>query len=264
MTDALAEFRLELQPLADGLACGGEQVRGLVYALLEAADPALSAAVHGIEGPKPFTCSGLISETGEQPWTGPVAAGRSYAIRLTALSGDVAEALEGELAQRVDSGEPLLLGRTPFRALGEAQVGRSSYRELAQMPPRAKWAFSFQSPTAFKQRHGQLPLPMPARIIGSAFSRWNGFCPEVCRMEEDVLEAVEESVFPSRLRIETRLVRLKRGAFVGFTGDVELGSVKPLSPETAARITALAHYVHFSGVGHGVSWGFGQTTVCRR
>jgi hypothetical protein len=260
MGSDLASFEVPLNPedAAAIVVDTGPQVRGWVYALLGASDPALAREVHNAAGPRPFACSGLIGPRGIQPWIGRLVAGEAYCLRLCALTARVAAALEAALSRALAGDGVIRLGPAALRMARPPTVVQSSYRRLAESPPRSRWRLDFRSPTAFRQRVGHLPLPLPDLIVRSAADRWNAFCPDALRLDAGLLQTAEEALFPSQVDIRSRRVRLEHGAFVGFIGSAEFTPVGSLPVAATAQLGALFAYACYCGLGHGTTRGWGQ------
>ena len=295
--DPLSSFSVGLRPLNPGLAVTqdtGVKVRGLFYELLKEADEGLATSIHELNGAKPFTCSALLGPSGRtergragvHPGGGrpettkitPPATSRTrasallgdrpYRLRFAALSSETAEALWHALFERQAARRPIALGPLAFRIERLAMASErdywaqaATYQQLARCPPRDTWRLRFRSPTAFRQRTGHLPLPVPACVFGSALQRWNAYCPEPLRMDEALLETVAEAVFPSHVDIRSVRVPLEHGSFIGFVGRADFTAVQPLPDEVLAQITALAEFLYFAGAGHGTPRGWGQVAV---
>jgi CRISPR-associated endoribonuclease Cas6 len=269
--NALNSIVVRLRPLNPGLAVTqdiGVKARGLFYELVKEADGGLAASIHKLDGAKPFTCSALLAPNGRGRSGEAVLQDRPYRLRFTALSSETGEALWHALFERQAVQRPIELGPLAFRierlAMGserEYWAQAATYQALAQCPPRDTWRLRFRSPTAFRQRTGHLPLPVPACVFGSALQRWNAYCPEPLRMGGPLVDTVAEAVFPSYVDVRSQRVPLEHGCFVGFTGRADLTAVKRLPEQLLAQITALAEFLYFAGVGHGTPRGWGQVAV---
>ncbi len=137
-------------------------MHALFLAALQKANPDLAQAVH--EQPtKPFT-QGLLLMTEKQQWE----------WRVTLLDDALYAPFMAGL-YLLDA--PHLLNRPLTFVMEEVQQVRQSYEELAQVKATSRYALSFHTPTAFKQRHLLYPLPEPTHCFQSWWRRWQAFAP---------------------------------------------------------------------------------------
>lgn len=267
----LASFHVRMEPIEPGrglLGDTGIQARGLAYDLFAEADARLAQKLHDADDLKPFTCSRLLGRRERGPHGEDLLAADTYRLRYTALTEEVADAFSQALYRRQATGDAIELGGAPFRvrrvvtASEEDPLARAvRWADLAQVPPRDTWRLSFISPTAFRQHAGHLPLPLPESLFGSCLDRWNAFCPQEMRVEDDFREVVRSAIFPVSVDVRTQRVPLRYGCFVGFTGRADFTAVTKMGARSQGIATALMEFAHFCGAGHGVTRGWGQVAV---
>ncbi|RLT34951.1 MAG: CRISPR system precrRNA processing endoribonuclease RAMP protein Cas6, partial [Chloroflexi bacterium] len=165
----------------------------VTLALLSRIDADLAARVHAADGPKPFTCSGILNARGNREGIS-ITPGQPYYLRVTGLNAAVSQALaDGLLADLPPLWE---LDRHPFRVVAasadpavDGWAGQSSYEALAahQMlqssQPSNTATLEFASPTAFHAGGMQMPIPLPDLVFGSLVERWNAFSPVILSPE---------------------------------------------------------------------------------
>jgi len=235
-------------------------------ARLNQMDPALGGRIHGGDGPKPITCSGILNGRSNRDGM-EIVPGQPYYLRISGLTGEVSQTLAaGLLADR-----PLLweLDHHPFRVTGttadsavDGWAGQSSYESLAahQMlqggQPQNTATLDFVSPTAFKSGGMQVPIPLPDLVFGSLVERWNAFSPVV--LSPEVRRFGAEMVAISRYRLESRPVAQKNQALrIGGQGQV---TYRALGGDRywLGTLQMLADFALYSGVGVQTATGMGQ------
>ncbi len=81
----------------------------------------------------------------------------------------------------------------------------------------------------------------------------------------DFSEQVEQYVTISRLNnLFTRTLKVKRVAFLGFTGTVTFDIHRQASPDLVYQLNLLADFAMFCGTGKKTAMGMGQTYRDRR
>jgi CRISPR-associated endoribonuclease Cas6 len=230
---------------------------------LAAHDPDLADVLHIDDGIKPFTCSNVM---------GPRQGGRvypekTYILRYTALTADVAQVLQAAFTP----GQTLTFLDTPFtlEALdagdgGNPWAGQTDYQTLAArylLPsnggPRRTWSLHLASPTAFQSQGVTRPLPDPALVFGSLVRTWNAFAP-VALPDEGVRRYAENVVVISRFDLRSALGWERgRAMRIGATGKV---SYRALNRDRywLASLSLLADFARYAGVGTLTTMGMGQ------
>ncbi len=226
-------------------------LNALLYHWLDAADPKLAAFVHDQAEPKPFTVSPLIADDD----------GR-YRFRMTLLEDEygpyVSRGMQKERSVRV--------GNNVLAIDGEAQVEHRTYAELAeQAETRSTAILQFESPTTFKTREMQYPLPDPILVFASYHSRWSAFAPPEYHIDEAWREWLAYHVAVSRVDVQTEVLSFGKYRHIGFMGKVEYSVLERPGASAALRrpFNVLADYAFFCGTGHKTTQGMGQTRRLR-
>ncbi len=223
-------------------------LRALLLRWLEGEDPELSSMIHDSNQPKPYTVSPLWSET---------APGRHY-FEVSVLSDWIAEPLVAGMSR---SGEWIRLGMQRYRILPPKPVSSATWAELLEGGLPKELTFRLLSPTAHHLSGSfrkSVVLPTPELYFGSWYGRWNLCCEE--KLEERVLQVVEERVGVSSCKGETKMVRMDPGrVFVGFEGVVRFSILKAetLAQEERRALGALARFAGFCQTGVDTMRGMG-------
>lgn len=268
----IASYLLRLEPLNPGATVHenlGVKSRGLLYELLGQEAPALATRLHDTDGVKPFTASALLGRL-EHTADGQLRVGAGpYQLRYTALNEELIDALSTVLYRVYATATPVQLGDLRFRvrrvitASEETPWGHATTHErLLALPPAVRWRLQFHSPTSFNQQHGHMPLPVPVSVFRSGYGAWTAPWSKAPALAPDLLQQLEATVFPSRLEIKTRSLSLdEKAKAAGFVGRVDFRVVRALPPEILRQANALAHFLYYSGVGHGTPRGCGQVSL---
>jgi len=113
-------------------------------------------------------------------------------------------------------------------------------------------AFSFATPTAFRQGQYDTTLPTRECVFNSLLNRWNKYS------GIELSQISIESIFPSFVSIQTEILADSRSKFIGIVGETSyrlMGEVEPLSIK---HINVLADFALYSGVGRKTPMGMGM------
>ncbi len=226
----------------------------------------LAAELHDQNGKKPFTISPLQGPFTRSNGRVLASAENSYWLRITGLDDEITSLLE-DLSEK-DSFD-LVLGNVAFQvekstlAGGEHRwAGQVRYEALydhwltgiARVP--RKISMRFYSPTTFRSKGQNLPLPMPGLVFYQLLQKWNAYAPVF--VGEDMAEIAENRLCLSRYQLETRMMHFGQYRQLGFTGDCEF-YLKCAGDEVWARVLhLLADFAFYAGVGYKTTMGMGQ------
>ncbi len=259
-TEILASIVLVLRVIDDSMHLPiwlGNETRTAFYNMLLEADPKLSRKVHDELDPKPFTVSSLIRKGKGQ-----------YYIRYTTLINDLYELLIGILFDKFRNNEKMKFAGWEFEierlVLGGADeklAAITDYRSLWKNPVKKDFSFKFISPTSFRSGIGNLPFPLPYSIYNGLLKKWNSYAPSDLLIDNDILEAVTEHVFPARYSIRTILVEQRNAKLIGFMGRCFFEVIGKVSDDILHKLTVLSEDAYFAGVGMKTTQGMGQTLI---
>lgn len=240
-------FRPDRAPI-DGQHVTASGLHGLLFHVLQQANPAAAEWLHNHAAPKPFTMAPYYTE-----------AGHLQGLRYTALNDEAAGILHHAWSLAQQSQQQLRLGRYQTFTVREVQsLPASSFYQLAhESLPAATLTLHFLSPTSFKQGPGDLPLPLPANVFGSLWRAWNAFAPPLLRLEDAWLDWCAQDIFVAAHQIHTVTVSFNRNTdFVGFVGQVTFRA--PRGSDADRRVWhALSQFAAYSGIGRKTAMGMG-------
>jgi CRISPR-associated endoribonuclease Cas6 len=252
----------------------GRASHAIFLRLMSEREPALAQSLHESDDLRPFTCSSVFG--GHRRGGALLAApGEALWMRYTGLTEPVSRFLQA-LAQSYGAlpagrGEPLTLEfeGVPCRATGATldsavhpRASSATYEQLSapyllsRETPGARIDLRFVSPTAFKARGQNLPLPLPGSVFGSLLDKWNAFAP--LAMPDDARRYAEECLALSRFDGRTRALRGKQGAVqIGFVGLARFTATNR-DRYWLSLMNVLADYAVYAGIGRLTSQGMGQ------
>ena len=114
-------------------------------------------------------------------------------------------------------------------------------------------AFTFCTPTNFRQGVYDSAMPSRESVFGSLANRWNKYS-EIA-IEPNFIEAI----FPSFFDIRTEVCTDSRSKFIGCVGEVSYRIMGDVNPVAIKQINALADFALYSGVGRKTPMGMGMT-----
>ena len=205
----------------------------------------LGRSMHASQGPKPFS-------------TAVIGNGDSFWLRFSFTQDAVYKAAIYRAWE--------FLGRPPFEQLPDGRIaavfetahelsGRKSWEELREAASSADLPLEFLTPTFFRRKEANYPIPDPGLILSSLIRDWNAFAPEPVPTE--VAERLVEYTTARYLNTRT-LSATAHSRTVGFVGRVTLHLPKA-SEEEARWLSRLGELAFFSGVGAKTTLGFGLT-----
>lgn len=237
--------------------------------------------LHRENSRRPYTVSTLLDDRGRPlrsgSWLEP---GKSVWLRLTTFSTNLSGFVLEKVLPRLPNN--LELYKMTFRldgyTLEPAQhpwACSSSFSALVQdtrlgsVDGRVR--LEFASPTAFRSQGADIPLPDPARLMKSYWTKWNQVVPHDLQIQDIWPNFAGECVVVNELSgINTERWTFAEGArgwATGYTGAVGLVLLgKKQCKEwadhwdgAAAVLHLLARFALFCGTGHHTTIGMGQT-----
>jgi CRISPR-associated endoribonuclease Cas6 len=255
---------IPIQPISAGI---GIAIRGWFYDAIAEAAPEIADRLHHANGAKPFTVSLLFGKYKQSKGMFHLNP-QPYSFRVTVLTSELYSALRQITAIKMANGELIQLGGMKFSierivlgGEGEAYATQSNYEELWQTPVRRKYSFRFVTPTSFRMGRGHLPFPLPNSVYRGLWRKWNQFAPRQFAMGKEVLDTVQQQVFPSQHELKTKLIPRSGAKFLGFVGTCQFEVLGDVSEEHLHNLTVLSEFAYYAGVGSKTTEGMGQTLV---
>lgn len=241
-------------------AGGGQRLNAVFLDLVREADEALSARLHDMKPPKPYTVSTLMGEM-ESLGQGRLrlGAGKCYTLRFTMLEESLARLWVEEILPGME-GRPLRLGEAELIVAGTragAVDADDLYREciVQRKPPPRKLTLRFVTPTAFRSGGRNMLFPLPRLVWQSANRAWSA----ISRVDlgTNLHELAERYVQPSRFSLSTHILHFDRFRHVGVVGRCEyiLGTE---DEDLRRAMHLLARFCEYSGLGMKTTMGMGQ------
>ena len=253
---------LPLQPIPAGI---GIAIRGWFYDSITEAVPEIADRLHHANGAKPFTVSQLLGKHKQSDGMLHLKK-QPYSFRVTVLTSELYSALRQILAIKMANGESIQLGGMKFSleqvvlgGEGEIYSRQSSYKELWNTSAKQEYSFQFVTPTSFRVGRGHLPFPLPGSVYRGLWQKWNQFAPRQFTMGKELLDTVQQQVFPSQHEIRTILVPRSGAKFLGFVGTCTFEVLGDVSSERLHNLAVLSEFAYYAGVGSKTTEGMGQT-----
>jgi CRISPR-associated endoribonuclease Cas6 len=244
----------------------GHQAHALFLHLIQQIDPALATRLHDEPDYRPFTVSPLM---GAQECNGEMVlqAGHLYHLRLTFLDGgSLWQCLNTHMLGTAAT-TTLQIGPAAFclhRLLSTSSSDPTGWAEwttwqqLATTPACRTITMHLASPTAFSMGNRQFALfPEPLLLWESLMRTWNRYAPTALQIEKSSFrEAISQSVSVQDYILQTMTLR--------FPGYIQRGCVGSCTYQIkatgndAARLSALAAFARYAGIGYKTTMGMGQ------
>ncbi len=250
----------------------GPAMHGLFFKWLAGQDASLSARLHDLAGPKPFTVSALQplvaippsrAERNNDLILSPQA---KYWFRMTSIEAEFSRfLLEYFYAQPPSQFEILKhrfeVERVIFNPQEHPWAATSTFAGLNEpVTSSAKVKLQFHSPTTFKAQGRSRPLPLPEQTFNSLLTRWNNYASQP--IDPAFSTWVSENLAISGYELRTELALMegsRQGAkLIAFRGWCEYTALQS-DPAMLQTLHQLARFAFFSGVGYKTTMGFGQT-----
>ncbi|WP_159426192.1 CRISPR-associated endoribonuclease Cas6 [Desulfolucanica intricata] len=229
-------------------------------------NPGLAEELHGSVPIKPFTVSPLWGRVTFEDNRWRLFPGEDYNFRITSIDPQLSHWLLDSWARSLPN--EINLAGAGFKVIGytlesskHPWAGSTSYEEIyssvvsrPRVPGRV--SIEFYSPTTFRSRGSNYPLPDPQKVFLNLLQKWNYYSP--VNLGDNFIEFIEENVFPSSYKIQTRIMHFNNYKQVGFTGTCSF-SIRRQSEDIMTRVMhMLAEYSFYAGVGYKTTMGMGQ------
>lgn len=205
----------------------------------------------------------------EKPESDHRAVEKSFAIRLTAgVDAEYGTAaritlcwLDDTATPRVEIPEKIHFGpqQIPVLAHGNRTI---PYGAIESARPGRRARFEMTSPTVFRHRDMDWPLPDPYIAFSSLGRRYLALRRGAGPIRDDgLLRELAGSVGILEPDIHPAPFSWHATTTGGFVGSVTFTLKGGASPELVAAFTALSTFANIAGIGHGTTHGLGAVTV---
>ena len=235
-------------------------------------EPSLAEELHRPAPIKPFTISPLWGRVAFEDNRWRLFPGENYTFRVTSIAPDLSKWLQDKWAHMLPEEITLVgaglkvTGRT-FDHEKHPWAGSTSYEEIyttaisKTLVPQ-KLALEFYSPTTFRNRGANYPLPDPQKVFLNLLQKWNCYSP--VHLGDNFTEFIEENVLPSAYKLQTRIIHFNNYKQVGFTGICSFG-IRRQNDDLPVRVLhMLSEFIFYAGVGYKTTMGMGQGRVVRK
>ncbi len=226
--------------------------------LINGIDLSLSEILHKPRENKPFTISPLNGKVVPKEDTNQVIKHEAYWFRVTSIEqslSDVLLSLEKVPNNIVINDTNFSLKQIIKTKNEHPWAKNETYHEIVN-----KWKnvssnhikFKFYSPTTFRQKGINLPLPLPSSLLKGLYEKWNTYSP--FPIKESIKDIVHQ-LFISKYELNTSIFNFGTYKQVGFTGTCEFG-IKDKS--LYKLMHCLFDFAFYAGVGYKTTMGMGQ------
>lgn len=225
--------------------------------------------LHRSEEIKPFTISHLWGKVTYQDCRWRLFPGECYSFRITCLDSELSRWLSEEWMPAL-VGEEVALAGAAFRVIGftvtpvedpwaNLTTFEEIYNRYIECQVDKKVGIYFYSPTTFRIKGSNYPLPEPKKVFLNLLHKWNKYSP--VHLGDNFIEYIEANVNPGMYRLETRIMHFDCYKQVGFTGTCWF-NVRDRQEKIFLKIVhMLAEFSFYAGVGYKTTMGMGQ---CRK
>jgi CRISPR-associated endoribonuclease Cas6 len=247
--------------------------------IIEQVDPTLSAALHELNGRKPFTVSPLEGYGRGHQGQIQIQAGQEGWLRVTLLDPTLFHTfihyfLQGNQRPTIQlDGFTFHISEILSTPGSHKLAGYDSRESLLQRwleidatdSAYHKITLHFRTPTAFAMRNAPYRhmhiLPDPPLVFGQLADYWDRLS-EGTLTGKDLRDRVRlfcvEGVVVARYSTETHIYQYRRSKQVGFTGKVTFEILDKENPEMIQHLNRLADLAFYTGIGSKTTQGMGQ------
>lgn len=234
-------------------------------ALLDAVrsvDSSLSAELHDTAQVKPFAVSTLWPRTRALGDVLRIPKYTECRLRVCTLAQPVFDAVSAVLFPRLASGGSIRLASYDFVLMSAKMElpygGVANFSDLLR-DMGTEIDLRFASPTTFRRKGVNVPLPDPILVYNSLWQKWQAFSD--VEVPECVFEELIAALALCRMDGHTRMWKFPRywmTGFVGVAGYELIGKVSGAARDLFGALSSLAFY---SGVGYRTTMGMGQCRI---
>jgi len=249
----------------------GRHLHALFLTLVSSVDRELGNSLHESSADKAFTLSPLQiyfqKRVGQQDsslqWehTKAIPTGTPCWWRISLLDDTLFSKLT-HLWLNLNPNHPWHLGPADLHITGilgtpqstQPWANASSYAQLYEQASDNDrlFAFSFATPTTFRQGQYDSVLPTRECVFNSFLNRWNKYS------DIQLPHIPIESIFPSFVNIRTEILADSRSKFIGCVGEISYRVLGNDDSQMLKQINALADFALYCGIGRKTTMGMGM------
>lgn len=233
-----------------------------VLNMVRSADPDTSAYLHDTDQVKPLSVSTLWPRTRAQ---GDRLVTRRFTecrFRVCCLTRKVFEAVSAPILTACASNGSMNIQGKEFVVIeagmeppyGGSETFRDVYRDAGTTA-----VLRFVSPTTFRRKGLNVPLPDPGLVYGSLWQKWQQFSD--VSVEQEVFEEMVAALALSGVDLHTRVWKFPRFKMIGFAGLARFELVRKVCEDSRKLFHGLSALAFYSGVGYRTAMGMGQCTL---
>lgn len=136
--------------------------------------------------------------------------------------------------------------------------GAATFEELLSEPV-AQACIKFVSPTTFRRKGLNVPLPDPGLVYGSLWQKWQAYSD--IGFAEEVYDEMCGALALRAANVHTRVWKFPRYTMTGFVGISEFELVREVSCVAKRLFGGLTRMAFFTGVGYRTTMGVGQRRI---
>lgn len=228
-------------------------LHAILLGALQTTSPELATAVHDMRV-KPFAQAMLPNKnspmTSDAPWV----------WRVSWLDDTLVEPFWDGLT----AAPPPDLCRQPVQFAPDAARREAvSYETLSETPSAKGFQVDFRTPTSFKQRYYDHPVPTPYHCFQSWWARWREFTPDDLSINVAVLDVVSAHLVVSYFNLRSEVLQSGQRLLIGGVGKMTFRAIQTgkINADWWQAISILAAFAPYCATGHKTAQGMGQTSV---
>lgn len=229
-------------------------------------DQQRSEVLHRPDEIKPFTLSPLWGKVAYQDYRWRLFPGEHYTFRITSLDSGLSRWLSEKWLPTL-VGKEIVLAGAIFLVAGftvtpteHPWAGLATFEEIynryIECRADKKVGMYFYSPTTFRVKGNNCPLPEPRKVFLNLLHKWNRYSP--VHLGDNFTDYIEANVNPGMYKLETKIMHFDCYKQVGFTGTCWF-NVRDRQEAIFLKIVhMLAAFSFYAGVGYKTTMGMGQ------
>ncbi len=237
-------------------------IHAALLRLIQKEDHMMSFALHEDAQVKPFSISTLWPRTRAFGDNLVIPKYTECKIRVCSIGKPVFDAFAKPIFERTATHGSIELQGHPFVFLEASMEGPDGgaccFSDLFTCESN-RYALKFVSPTTFRRKGLNVPLPDPQLVYGSLWQKWQALSD--IQVSESTFEEMSSVLAITAMRVNTRLWKFPRFMMNGFVGIAEFELTKPVSKDALSLFNALTKLSFYTGIGYRTTMGMGQCRI---